>query len=298
MPEIESSASNPLPLIGGIVVRGRWWILLTGAVATLATVAVLYQIPNRYKSEATLLVVPQQVPARYVTPTTETNIADALQAMTQDVNTNLDDLLEYLDSAIETAPKGAFRLLREADLDGRPLTRQEKRGFGIVLIHAGWETTATAIATMFLRLATVPGLRDRLAGQPGLIGSAIEEFLRIDTPVQAQWRTAACDLDLGGAAVARADKTLLLLGSANRDEAEFPQADEVVVDRMPNRHLAFGVGVHRCLGAHLARLEMQIVLELALERLPAFELDPGRPVSATNGVVRVVHSVPLRFLAG
>jgi hypothetical protein len=220
------------------------------------------------------------------------------QAMTQDVNTNLDDLLKYLDSAIESAPKGAFKLLREADFEGRPLTRKEKRGFGIVLIHAGWETTATAIATMFLRLATDPGLQDRLRDQPGLIPSAIEEFLRIDTPVQAQWRTAACDLHLGGAEVARADKTLLLLGSANRDEAEFRHADEVVVDRMPNRHLAFGVGVHRCLGAHLARLEMQIVLELALERLPAFELDPGRPVSATNGVVRVVHSVPLRFMAG
>src|SRR5580704_10477662 len=96
MPEIESSASNPLPLIGGIVVRGRWWILLTATVATLATVAVLYRIPNRYKSEATLLVVPQQVPARYVTPTTETNIADALQAMTQDVLSRA-RLLELID---------------------------------------------------------------------------------------------------------------------------------------------------------------------------------------------------------
>ncbi len=96
MPETESSSSNPLPRILGIVVRGRWWILLTGAVVTVATVAVLYQMPNRYKSEATLLVVPQQVPARYVTPTTETNIADALQAMTQDVLSRA-RLLELID---------------------------------------------------------------------------------------------------------------------------------------------------------------------------------------------------------
>jgi polysaccharide chain length determinant protein (PEP-CTERM system associated) len=98
MPEIESSPSDTLTLqrVRGIIVRGRWWILLTATVVTLATVASLYQIPNRYTSEATLLVVPQQVPARYVTPTTETNIADALQAMTQDVLSRA-RLLELID---------------------------------------------------------------------------------------------------------------------------------------------------------------------------------------------------------
>lgn len=96
MPEVESSPSDALQRVKGIIARGRWWILLTGAVVTVATVGVLYQIPNRYKSEATLLVVPQQVPARYVTPTTETNIADALQAMTQDVLSRA-RLLELID---------------------------------------------------------------------------------------------------------------------------------------------------------------------------------------------------------
>jgi cytochrome P450 len=219
------------------------------------------------------------------------------QAMTQDVNLNLADLLVYLDSAMASAPAGAFRLLSEAEIDGRKLTREEKRGFGIVLIHAGWETTATAISTMFFRLATTPGLRDRLQADRALIPGAVEEFLRIDTPVQAQWRTAACDLSLGGADVQRADKTLLLLGAANRDETVFPEADRVIPDRSPNRHLAFGVGVHRCLGAHLARLELQVMLAEALDRLPPFELDPAQPVSCTNGVVRVAHTVPLRFTA-
>jgi succinoglycan biosynthesis transport protein ExoP len=96
MQEIESSPVDILQRLGGIIVRGRWWILLSCAVVTVATVAVLYQIPNRYTSEATLLVVPQQVPARYVTPTTETNIADALQAMTQDVLSRA-RLLELID---------------------------------------------------------------------------------------------------------------------------------------------------------------------------------------------------------
>jgi succinoglycan biosynthesis transport protein ExoP len=96
MPEIESSPADTLQRIAGIIARGRWWILLTATVVSLATVAALYQIPNHYTSEATLLVVPQQVPARYVTPTSETNIADALQAMTQDVLSRA-RLLELID---------------------------------------------------------------------------------------------------------------------------------------------------------------------------------------------------------
>src|ERR1035438_5235988 len=96
MPETESSPFDILDRVKGTVVRRRWRILLTATVVSLATVAVLYQLPNRYTSEAVVLVVPQQVPARYVTPTTETNIADALQAMTQDVLSRA-RLLEFID---------------------------------------------------------------------------------------------------------------------------------------------------------------------------------------------------------
>ena len=96
MAEIESSSGDLFGRIRGIIIRGRWWILLTAPVVTIATVAFLYHMPNRYTSEATLLVVPQQVPERYVTPTTQTNIADALQAMTQDVLSRA-RLLELID---------------------------------------------------------------------------------------------------------------------------------------------------------------------------------------------------------
>ena len=118
MPEIESSPADTLQRVTGVVVRGRWWILLTGAVVTLATVAALYQIPNRYTSEATLLVVPQQVPARYVTPTTETNIADALQAMTQDVLSRarllelIDEFGLYAKERQRLAPEEVLELMR------------------------------------------------------------------------------------------------------------------------------------------------------------------------------------------
>lgn len=119
MPETEKSAADTLDRIKGIVVRGRWWILLTAAVVSLATVVVLYQIPNRYTSEATLLVVPQQVPARYVTPTSETNIADSLQAMTQDVLSRarllelIDEFGLYAKERKRMAPEEVLELMRK-----------------------------------------------------------------------------------------------------------------------------------------------------------------------------------------
>src|SRR5271165_1099319 len=119
MAETESSPVDLLQRVGGIVARGRWWILLSGAVVTVATVAALYQIPNRYKSEATLLVVPQQVPARYVTPNTETNISDALQAMTQDVlsRARLLELIDqfglYAKERQRLAPEEVIELMRK-----------------------------------------------------------------------------------------------------------------------------------------------------------------------------------------
>jgi len=126
MPEIESSPADTLQRVGGIIVRGRWRVLLTATVVSLATVAVLYQIPNRYTSQATLLVVPQQVPAKYVTPTTETNIADALQAMTQDVlsRARLLELIDqfglYAKERQRLAPEEVIELMRKY-IDIKPI---------------------------------------------------------------------------------------------------------------------------------------------------------------------------------
>src|SRR5580658_8086770 len=119
MPETESSPFDILDRVKGILIRRRWWILLTAAVVSLATVAALYRLPNRYTSEATLLVVPQQVPSRYVTPTTETNIADALQAMTQDVLSRarllelIDEFGLYTKERQRLAPEEVLELMRK-----------------------------------------------------------------------------------------------------------------------------------------------------------------------------------------
>ena len=118
MPELESTPADTLNRIKGIIVRGRWWILSSATLVTLATVAALYQIPNSYTSDATLLVVPQEVPARYVTSTTETNVSDALQAMTQEVLSRekllglIDEFGLYTKEKQHMAPEEVIELMR------------------------------------------------------------------------------------------------------------------------------------------------------------------------------------------
>jgi cytochrome P450 len=216
------------------------------------------------------------------------------QDLTLDLHGNIGRVREFLSTAIAKATTGAFAVLHDATYEGRPLTEEEKLGYGVILVHAGWETTAAALSSIAFRLATQPELRDQLEANPALIPSAVEEFLRIDPPVHGLWRTAGSDTELSGCPIQRGDKVLLLWGSANRDGDAFPDPDAVKLDRSPNRHLSFGVGVHRCLGAYLARLEMVASLEQILRRLPRFEL--VQPPDMVNGPVRATHKLPVRFL--
>lgn len=208
------------------------------------------------------------------------------------------ELTDYLKSAFSTAEKGMFAVLQGASIDGRPLTTEEMLGYGIILIHAGWETTASSLSNIFYHLASQPELRDRLQADPSLIDSAVEEFLRYESPVHGLWRTAAEDLKVGGEHICKGDKVLVLWASANRDEDEFPDPDELRLDRSPNRHLAFGSGVHRCLGQHLARFELQLALEEMLPVLPRFELAPGFVPIRSHGEIVSLRSLPVVFKHG
>jgi len=221
---------------------------------------------------------------------------DLFQELTLDLHKNIGAVNDFLHRAITKADKGAFAVLNQATLDGRPLTMEEKQGYGVVLLHAGWETTASAISNMMFRLATEPSLRGQLLANAALVPRAVEEFLRIDPPVQGLWRTAGRESGLAGARIQRGDKVLLLWGSANRDALKFENPDSVVLDRDPNPHLAFGVGVHRCLGAHLARLELNVSLERVLRRLPEFRIKAGEWPVRVNGAVRATHRLPVEFL--
>jgi cytochrome P450 len=223
---------------------------------------------------------------------------DLFQELTLDLHKNIDAVNDFLRRSIDTAERGAFAVLRHATVEGRPLTEEEKLGYGIILIHAGWETTASAISSMVFRLATEPSLRTALLADETLIPRAVEEFLRIDSPVQGLWRTAGQDTELAGAQIQRGDKVLLLWGAANRDPAKFPDPDQVEFGRDPNPHLAFGVGVHRCLGAHLARLTLNVALERILHRWPPFQIKAGEWPERVNGAVRATHHLSIEFVPG
>ena len=163
--------------------------------------------------------------------------------------------------------------MTRAHLDGR-LSRTEVRRLGHQLLVAGHETTTSLISLMFFRLAQHPHLLDELHADPELIETAVEEFLRFDSPVQGLFRSNAEQCTVGGVDLPAGSKLQVLFASANRDPDVWDDPDTIRFDRDPKRlrtHLAFGWGVHHCIGASLARLEARLVLErmargLALDR--------------------------------
>jgi cytochrome P450 len=165
--------------------------------------------------------------------------------------------------------------LLTAEVDGRPLSEEELVDYGFVLLTAGLDTTAWVIRSGLWHLAQRPDDLARLVEQPDLIPTAVEEFLRCLSSVQAMARTATEDVPLDGHEVAEGDRVLIVFGAGNRDEAVFPDGDRIRIDRQPNPHMAFGVGIHRCLGSNLARRELRIAFEEFLARHPVFTLAPG-----------------------
>ncbi len=155
--------------------------------------------------------------------------------------------------------------------NGDPLTDQHIVGTCFLLLIAGIDTTQSSIGAALNYLATHPEDRQRLVDDPELIPTAIEEILRAYSPVTMA-RVAAKDTEIAGCPVHEGEKVYLPFGAGNRDPEKFERADEVVIDRAENRHFAFGLGIHRCLGSNLARLELKVALEEWLKRFPDFEL--------------------------
>lgn len=158
-----------------------------------------------------------------------------------------------------------------------------------LLISAGHNSTTSAIGNAILRLAKDQELQMMLRNNPGRLPTAIEEFLRIDTPVEELPRWAAQDSQVAGRDIPAGARIGLFWASANRDPAAFDDADRCVADRRPNRHLAFGHGIHTCVGAPLARLELRLVLEELLAATARFEVDGNveRPPFNRIGVTRL-----------
>jgi cytochrome P450 len=187
--------------------------------------------------------------------------------------------------------------LLAAEIDGERLSELEFNMFFMLLINAGGDTTRNLVAGGMLTLLRHPDALARLRRDPSLVGTAIEEMLRYQSPVQHFRRTATCDTALDGRPIRAGEKVVMFYASANRDESRFPNADRFDVGRTPNEHLAFGGGgTHYCLGASLARLEIRAMFDEVLSRLDAIELDgpvAWLPSTFINGPRRM----PVRFVA-
>jgi len=189
--------------------------------------------------------------------------------------------------------------LLESSVDERPLHDAEIVALGMMVIFGGVDTTVAAIGNMLFHLGGDPGLRNRLVEDPQLVPAAVDELLRYEPPVQGFARFIREDVEVGDQCLRRDEKALLLWASANRDEDVFPEPDAVRLDRSPNPHLTFGIGVHRCLGATLAKAELQIVAEEVLRRLPDYEIVQGgvQPTSSAGTVFERLR-IPVRFTPG
>ena len=155
--------------------------------------------------------------------------------------------------------------------EGQRLTETELMALTMLILGAGHETTTNLIANAVLALLRHPDQRRRLQDDPSLIGSAVEEFLRYDSPVQLTDRVATVDCEIAGRRIPRGRVVVLLIGAANRDPARFPDPDRFDITRKDNQHLSFGYGAHFCLGAALARVEAQIAIATLLRRFPDFD---------------------------
>lgn len=182
----------------------------------------------------------------------------------------------------------------EIDGETRSLTDDELSQMFYLLLIAGLHTVQGSLAWSMMLLSEEPEQRQRLVADPSLIPAAVEEILRIETATTTG-RIVTRDTELGGVRLKEGDQVLTVLGGANRDPHEFDQPDVLRIDRTPNRQLAFGSGPHRCIGSHLARLELRIALEEIHRRIPDYWLDPENPPIAHASQVRGVVSLPLKF---
>ena len=186
--------------------------------------------------------------------------------------------------------------LLAAQIDGQRLDVAELLGFCSLLLVAGNETTTNLIGNAVLCFTEFSGILDRLVAEPELLPQAIEEVLRYRSPVQSMYRIAATETILGDKQIRAGSRLVAWIGSANRDARQFPEPDRFDITRTPNRHLAFGQGIHFCLGAPLARLEARLALQAVLSRMPGLALEPGPPLEwMESTIVHGLKALPVSW---
>jgi cytochrome P450 len=215
------------------------------------------------------------------------------EAMVNRTGQRIYRVLEEVIDARAAAPQDDFISgFLTAEIDGRRLSRDDVIDICYLFFLAGLDTVAAALDCMLAFLARHPDHRRQIVDDPAVIPHAVEELLRWETPVPGVVRMPTRDTELSGCPITAGQQVLVLLGSANTDEAFWERADEVDFHREVNKHLAFGGGVHRCLGSHLARLELRVLLDEWHARIPDYELAPATVLDYSPGL-RQIDPLPL-----
>ena len=192
-----------------------------------------------------------------------------------------------------------FSDILRGTLDGKPLDDTQITMYGFLMMLGGMDTTSGLTGNVLLALCEEPGLRKQLVADPDLVTKGTDEFIRFFTPTLGLARTVSRDTEFHGENLRQGDRAILMWAAANRDPAVFEEPETFDLHRANARkHMAFGVGIHRCLGSHFARMMFQVMIEQVLERLPDFELagEPERFQDA--GDVYAVRKLPIRFTPG
>ena len=196
----------------------------------------------------------------------------------------------------ETPKEDFLTRVATAEIQGRRLTEPETVGTLFGLFGAGHHSTTSAMSTLFYDVLSRPAVRAELAEQPKLLTAAIEESLRLNPPFYGFFRRVTKPVEISGTQIPENATVLANWMSANRDPAQFENPDEFRLDRARNKHVAFGYGIHTCVGAPLARLEMRVSLEQLLARIPDLELTGDKPVRYFGGAgATYLESLPVRF---
>lgn len=188
-------------------------------------------------------------------------------------------------------------VVRRLVIQGEPIDRIHYIRTMTQLVGGALDTTANGASQTLLLLCRRPELRDRLIADHSLLPTAIEEFLRYVSPLPGLSRVVMADTEVGGQSISAGEKLLLNYLSANHDPAEFESPEDVVIERTPNRHVAFGLGAHRCIGAHVARLELKVLFTEVLDRLPDYRVLEDK-VTRAQGFTRMITSLPVEFSPG
>ena len=201
-------------------------------------------------------------------------------------------LQEVIDERLEAPQDDFISGFLDAEVDGERLTPEEVVDICYLFFLAGLDTVTASLDCMMARLAFHPDERDRLVANSSVIPQAVEEMLRWETPVTSVVRVTTQDTELSGCPIAADEVVSVMLGSANTDERAWDDAGSVDMDRRVNKHLAFGGGVHRCLGSHLARMELRIVLEEWHARIPEYRIPEGVELDYSPSL-RQIADLPL-----